>query len=121
MTPVTIKQLHQCQNIDSTFTLDNAELFTVKIIGQIESIEDHATNQTYQISDTTGIIECKLWIDKDASSSNKHNLRPNDLVKICGNLREYEGRRHVLIYDISPVLDWNEMTHHFLGKHDNSM
>lgn len=42
------------------------------------------------------------------------NFRENSFVKIVGQLREYEGRKHVLIYDIAPVTDWNELTHHLL-------
>jgi hypothetical protein len=40
--------------------------------------------------------------------------RENAFVRIVGQLREYEGRKHVLIYDIAPINDWNELTHHLL-------
>ncbi|RYH17109.1 hypothetical protein EON65_29050 [archaeon] len=35
-------------------------------------------------------------------------------VKVVGNLREYEGKTHVLVYDVTPITDWNELTHHIL-------
>ena len=111
--PVTAKQILTCENVDDVFRLDGAELFTVKIIGTVDSVAEHATNHTYQISDSTGSIECKLWIDKDSGGSVATSA--NTLVRICGSLREYEGRRHVLVYDMSRVDDWNELTHHMLG------
>jgi replication factor A2 len=111
--PVTVKQILTCENVDDVFRLDGAELFTVKIIGTVDSVAEHATNHTYQISDSTGSIECKLWIDKDSGGSVATGA--NTLVRICGSLREYEGRRHVLVYDMSRVEDWNELTHHMLG------
>ncbi len=99
--------------MDDTFRLDNSELFTIRIVGHIEDIAEHATNHTYQISDGTGLIECKLWVEKNTERASRNRL--HDLVRVTGTLREYEGRRHILVYDIARVNDWNEMTHHFLG------
>lgn len=31
---------------------------------------------------------------------------------MVGNLREYEGKVHVLVFDVSPVSDWNELSYH---------
>jgi replication factor A2 len=111
---VTIKQIATCDNVDDTFRIDGAELHMVKVVGTVLSLTEHATNFTYQVADSTGIIECKLWIDKETGAAAR--FEPNTLVKICGNLREYEGRKHVLVYDIKAVEDWNELTHHFLGE-----
>jgi hypothetical protein len=40
--------------------------------------------------------------------------RDNSLVRVVGNLREYDSRVHVLVYDVVPIDDWNELTHHLL-------
>jgi len=117
LVPVTVKQLLNADNSDDVLKVDGAELFTIKIVVTIDSMEEHATNHTYQVSDSTGAIECKKWIEKDNNNRTEKQAqcRPNTLVRICGCLREYEGRRHVLVYDMTPITDWNEMTHHFLG------
>lgn len=114
--PVTIKQLQDADNSEDIFKVDGAELFTVKIVATIYNVEEHATNHTFQVSDGTGSIECKKWIEKDGSSRSEKQsqCKDNTLVRICGCLREYEGKRHVLVYDMTPISDWNEMTHHFL-------
>ena len=114
---MTIKQLLEADNADDVFRVSGAELFTIKIVGLIDSMETHATNHTFQISDSTGVIECKKWVEKDnnAETKKQSQCRPNALVRVCGCLREYEGRRHVLVYDMTAISDWNEMTHHFLG------
>lgn len=36
------------------------------------------------------------------------------MVRVIGNLREYDGRLHVLVFDISPLEDWNELSYHML-------
>ena len=45
--------------------LDNVEVFSVCIVGTIKSKEVHATNMVYSISDGTGIVDCKTFMDKD--------------------------------------------------------
>lgn len=42
------------------------------------------------------------------------SIREGMTVKVVGNLREYEGKTHVLVYDVTPITDWNELTHHIL-------
>ena len=51
------------------FVIDNNAVHNVKIMGIIEMTEEHATNVTYRINDGTGVIECKLWVEKDKASS----------------------------------------------------
>lgn len=113
--PVTVKQLLQCDNVEDSFRVDGVELFTVKIIGTVDAIVEQNTNHTFQVSDGSGTIECKLWVDKVAAGVDS-NCSVNSLVRVCGSLREYEGRRHVLVYDMTRIDDWNELTHHMLGK-----
>lgn len=41
-------------------------------------------------------------------------LREGLLVRVVGNLRDYEGKVHVLVFDITPISDWNELSYHIL-------
>ena len=36
------------------------------------------------------------------------------MVRVIGNVREYEGKLHILAFDISLLSDWNELTYHTL-------
>ena len=40
--------------------------------------------------------------------------RENHLVKVNGNIRSYEGMKSLMIYGMTIVKDWNQMTNHFL-------
>lgn len=53
-------------NSTDTHKIDNHELATVRIMGIVESVEEHATNCNYRINDGTGVMECKYWIEKDS-------------------------------------------------------
>jgi hypothetical protein len=37
---------------------------------------------------------------------------------VDGSLRDYEGRKHLFVYSIKKIENWNEMTHHFLGTQE---
>lgn len=41
-------------------------------------------------------------------------FRENSCVRVFGSLREYEGRKHILLFSISTLQDWNEQTNHLL-------
>jgi replication factor A2 len=83
-------------------------------MGIIESAEEHSTNVNYKINDGTASIHCTVWNDKDPSGApGKYSeIRENSFVKIVGKLVEYEGKKTIQIYDIKPIGDWNELTHH---------
>lgn len=41
-------------------------------------------------------------------------FRAGHLVKVVGNIREYDNKIHMSIFEAYLVQDWNELTHHFL-------
>ena len=69
--PVTVKQINQIVEDDGVNKLDNVEVFSICLVGTIKSVEAHATNMVYRISDGTGLIECKAYVDKDGASTSK--------------------------------------------------
>lgn len=36
------------------------------------------------------------------------------MIRVIGSPRDYDGRRHLLVFDCSEVEDFNEFTHHIL-------
>jgi len=36
------------------------------------------------------------------------------LVRVVGNLREYDSKFNLMVFDVSPVIDWNELSYHLL-------
>mmetsp|Transcript_9372 Transcript_9372/g.8377 ORF Transcript_9372/g.8377 Transcript_9372/m.8377 type:complete len:307 (-) Transcript_9372:122-1042(-) len=113
--PVTIKQFNQATFENDVFQVDGVDIHVVKIIGFVESLEEHSTNLNYIIRDGTGAVECKEWVEKNRTDKSKHDkIKLNSYVKIYGNPRDYEGRRHLLVYDITVLEDWNEISYHSL-------
>ena len=127
--PVTIKQIldaHQPHQDSTIFMCDNTELSQVTFVGQVRNIVVQATNVTLTVDDGTGIMEVKQWLDiaKDGSgddgsgggagASPAGNIQETMYVRILGNTREQNGRRHVGTHNIRPVTDYNEVLFHLL-------
>lgn len=65
---VSIKQLVTADSDGENFRVDDVQLHQVKVIGFIESMVTHSTNQIYVIHDGSGAIECKAFIDRNDAS-----------------------------------------------------
>lgn len=113
--PVSVAQLKRANNHDDVYRVDDVELNIVKLVGSISNVQEHSTNFTFQLNDGSGSIECKLWIEKDASGMSKISaLRNGVLARVIGNVREYDNKIHVSVYDAYAVKDYNELTYHIL-------
>jgi replication factor A2 len=112
---VSIHQILNATNHDDILRIDEVELNIVKIVGILSNPSEHATNFTFKVNDGSGNIECKLWMEKDANGMNKiANLKNGVLVRVVGNIREYEGKFHISVYDALHLTDWNALTYHTL-------
>jgi replication factor A2 len=113
--PLTIKQVLQSKGSDDTFRVDGSELNTIKLVGNMYEPQDHTTNFTFKLDDGSGIIECKQWLDKDNGiPSALKNVMPGSSVRVFGNVREYEGRIHILVFHAAEITDMNEISYHVL-------
>jgi replication factor A2 len=75
LVPVTIKQLVSAPNNGESYRIDDADIYTVKLIGMVESIQLHSTFHLYQINDGTGSFECKFYVEKDSAAAAPKTFR----------------------------------------------
>jgi replication factor A2 len=116
--PVSIKQLHSAQQVTpdaDDFTLNNQPLSTVCLIGQIVDSQPTQTHLNYKVDDATGTIDVRSWVDQEAPHKNQQQWNAGDYVRVIGNLRSFGEKRYVVsTAQLLPVVDFNEITHHFL-------
>ena len=64
--PLTIRQLKSAtqEHQDDSWKVDGAELHQVKIVGNILKVEETSTFTKYDIEDSTGVVEVKMWLDQ---------------------------------------------------------
>lgn len=111
--PITIKQWLQAPNTqaDGGNKIDNRTINQIQIVGSIRSMTPQATNTTYQIDDSTGVIDVKQWTsDKDQGPK----FQNGQYVRVVGRLNVFQERRTISAFKIFPITDFNEVTCHFL-------
>jgi len=113
--PTTIKQLITSPFENDALSIDGVAPDIVKFMGMIESIEEHSTVIAFRVNDGTGTIEIKAYIEKESSGTPKYrDCREGAYVRVAGTMKLYNEERHVLLFDMQVVKDFNEMTHHML-------
>ncbi|CAM9467595.1 unnamed protein product, partial [Discosporangium mesarthrocarpum] len=50
----------------------------------------------------------------DRSVERRARCQVGTYVRVYGNIRSWKGDRHCVSYDMEPLTDFNEVTHHFL-------
>lgn len=106
----TIKQLSEAPvgSDGSKLQVDGREPHQVQLVGQIRNINKQSTNTTYQIDDSTGVIEVKWWQQTDSG------FQQNQYVRVVGRINIFQGKRSINAFKVFPITDFNEVTCHFL-------
>ncbi|ORX56267.1 nucleic acid-binding protein [Hesseltinella vesiculosa] len=117
--PVTMKQVAKLEiPSDNSFTLDNAPVTFISLVGVVREINQQATNISYRIEDGTGSLEVRLWLSSPGNGGEDAPGRPDILenmyVRVIGRLNHFNKKLSVLAQYIRPITDSNEITYHFL-------
>ena len=91
----------------------------VKIVGCVRSFEQKSTNLAINIEDGTGMIEAKTWMNEGDECSAVANMRQEccqdyAFVRVIGQVKEFDGKRHIQATDIRLLGTKNELTYHLL-------
>eukprot|EP00485_Elphidium_margaritaceum_P009810 CAMPEP_0202693720 /NCGR_PEP_ID=MMETSP1385-20130828/7754_1 /ASSEMBLY_ACC=CAM_ASM_000861 /TAXON_ID=933848 /ORGANISM="Elphidium margaritaceum" /LENGTH=335 /DNA_ID=CAMNT_0049349441 /DNA_START=86 /DNA_END=1093 /DNA_ORIENTATION=- len=120
LSQITIKQITTAPppQPDANLIVDGVEIAQLVLIAQIVSVDIQTSHTTLLVNDKTGSIEVKKWTsDNDTAPINyakEAELTEGRWVKVVGRINCYNGKCSVNVYDIIPVTDYNEVTHHFL-------
>jgi replication factor A2 len=116
--PVSIKQLQSVgSSDDDVVRLDGQELSTVRLVGLLTGLTMHSTNMRFQLDDGSGAFDCQYFIagdDADAGEGEMSHLRDGTYVRVVGKLRSFQGKNSLSCFNVTPVEDLNELTHHLL-------
>jgi len=103
---------------EDVFRFEGVEIHQVTFVGIIREVSEAATNISYKIDDMTGdFISVRKWLDDEEKTAFKRSeCRENTYVRVVGNMKALsEGKlRNVMAFNITPVVDFDEITYHFL-------
>ncbi|KAG5518743.1 hypothetical protein PMAC_002712 [Pneumocystis sp. 'macacae'] len=118
--PVTIKQILEAsqQHPDAEFKIDGVEIGQLSFVAVVRNISIQSTNITYRMEDGTGLIEVKQWLEMEAimDDNPKRNtdIVPDTYVRVIGQLKAFNNKRHIGAHHIRSITDLNEVQYHFL-------
>ncbi|CAN3363916.1 replication factor A protein 2 [Diutina catenulata] len=121
LTPVTIHQINTATSPvpDGEFTINNVELASVEIMGVVRRVDSQSSAINVTIEDGTGSIEIRKWIDEAVMSMQEEQERfdswNGQYVRVCGTLKEFQGKKNVQNAHIEKVDNYNRVTNHFLA------
>ena len=118
---MTIKQVLSATKAageDDGFTVDGREVNQVRVVGNILRQDKKETKHVYTIEDQTGMLECTMWVNQEEAGATveerAEKMVNGSYVCVIGGLKEYNGKLNVSAYDVRPIEDFNEITHHYL-------
>ena len=116
--PLTIKALKAATkpSSDDPFEVDGHPLHNVTVVATIVEVQERSTHYLYKLSDCTGEIDAKVWVDEEnaAGAARAATLQARMYVRVSGTAREYQGELHIQAYDVRAISGGDELTHHLL-------
>jgi len=115
--PVTIRQILEAMvGPDDIWRIGEREINQICFVGCLRSLSPHSTFINYMVEDGTGGIDMKEWFNaEDAEAIEQKQSRSiGSYVKIVGVITSFNQKKHVLAYNVHPIQDFNEISHHFL-------
>lgn len=112
LVPVKINEVLMAN--EDGLKIEHMDVGMVDIVGKIESVEQTATKTVYVVKDSTGSIDAVHWTDNDAGFDEGTNVSEGMSARIIGAVRSQQGKKHIMVYRISPVESKEEADSHEL-------
>mmetsp|Transcript_24425 Transcript_24425/g.75432 ORF Transcript_24425/g.75432 Transcript_24425/m.75432 type:complete len:260 (-) Transcript_24425:285-1064(-) len=122
LVPATVKMCNEAQESpdgDDACVVDGRYSSQVRIVANILDVQQKETRIHYQFEDGTGKIEGTVWPNENDDEmpmlkEKRDRCRVGAHVVVVGALKPFKGVQSLRCYDVRPVEDFNELTHHFL-------
>jgi len=108
--PVLINQVLTAA--EEGFSIEGVEVGMVEIVGKVLGIENAATKTSYQIEDSTGVVDVIEYVGE--SGQDQEHFEGSH-VKVVGSIRTQGEKKHVMAFKIIDVPTEAERDFHILN------
>jgi replication factor A2 len=122
--PVTVSMILRSEsdmNEDTLFRYKSVQEFSqVKLVGFVTAVKETSTHVLFTVADGTGRIDVKMWTDSNEDSDNttasfaREKCSEGTYIRIVGTIKLFNDKKEIQAFNILPVTDFNEITHHAL-------
>lgn len=116
--PVTIKQINDASTGDDQVKIDGRDVNQVVIVGTVLTIDAQALAINYSMDDGTGRIDVRWWSDAENGESadeKRSIISEMTYARVVGKVRNFQGTKQIVAFDVRPVKDFNEVTYHMIN------
>ncbi|CAK4634594.1 unnamed protein product [Aphanomyces euteiches] len=118
LSPLTVHQLVVAvERGDDNPVVDGKELHNVHLMGLLTEVVHNSTTITFVINDGTGTFPARFFLQGDDDPFQQQlveTLQDGMYVSVVGTLRSFGGKTSLSSYAVTPVENFNQITHHFL-------
>jgi len=113
LSQVTCKQIMNAPpaDQDDPVMIDEVEVSQLHMMARILSVDAQSSHTSYTINDYTGTLAVKQWHNDDQQQ--QPSVAEGAWVHIFGRINSFQGKCSINAFDVIPVTDFNEITHHF--------
>lgn len=114
--PLTIRQILNATQAhpEADFVVDGAGIGQLTFVGYVANITTNPTNVIYMISDATGAIEVRVWMDANSGTQKFKDVKDFDYVRVIGGIKSFQQRRYINTGHMRVITDPNEIFYHQL-------
>ncbi|XP_054284100.1 replication protein A 32 kDa subunit-like [Macrosteles quadrilineatus] len=115
--PVTVRQILESKDSGLKIGQIDVEAQMVKLIGIVKKINRSNIKVIYTIEDNTGAIEGVQWLESENDDNFTVPVVENTYCTMVGSIRNVStqhSERHIMVFQIFPVEDLNQVTAHCL-------
>jgi len=111
LAPVSIKQI--LDSSEDGLKLKDIEVQMVKVVGIVKSIDVTTIRVTFTIEDDSGEITGIMYVEGDTDATVP--VIENTYCVVLGSIRSTDENKHLMIFNIYPITDINEVYEHILA------
>lgn len=115
--PLTVKQIaqsYESSSDKSNFTVDGVDVSSITLVGMVLNKAERTTDITFSVDDGTGVISCQRWLNEAIDLKEMEPIRDGVYVRLHGNLKGFQGKKHFLVFSARPVTNFNDIAYHFI-------
>ncbi|KAM0020942.1 putative replication protein A [Helianthus debilis subsp. tardiflorus] len=116
--PLTVNQINKALLLNDdkvNFLIDGVDVNNVKLVGMVLNKAAEGVNEIrFVLDDGTGRIDCLKWVNEPVDIKEMEPIMEGVYVRVHGQLKELQGKKHLIVFGIKPVTDFDEITHHFV-------
>ncbi|XP_037478626.1 replication protein A 32 kDa subunit B-like [Triticum dicoccoides] len=117
LVPLTVKQVTMlAPSIEhgGALSIHGTPVSTARLLGRMLNRRDMPEEIEFILADGTGAIQARIWTAQSEYMLALRSVSDGDYMIVNGSIKAEGSLKHIRVYSLSVVTNYNAITHHFL-------